>query len=42
MSMGLVVLIIWMLSITEHHCVNTPNSNSLFTQKPKTAAYAEA
>ena len=31
MSMGLVVLIIWMLSITEHHCVNTPNSNSLFT-----------
>ena len=32
MSMGLVVLIIWLLSITEHHCVNTPNSNSLFTQ----------
>ena len=26
MSMGLVVLIIWLLSITEHHCVNTPNS----------------
>ena len=31
MSMGLVVLIIWLLNITEHHCVNTPNSNSLFT-----------
>ena len=31
MSMGLVVLIVWLLSITEHHCVNTPNSNSLFT-----------
>lgn len=31
MSMGLVVLIIWLLSITEHHCVNTLNSNSLFT-----------
>ena len=31
MSMGLVALIIWLLSITEHHCVNTPNSNSLFT-----------
>ena len=29
MSMGLVVLIIWLLSITENHCVNTPNSNSL-------------
>ena len=28
MSMGLVVLIIWLLNITEHHCVNTPNSNS--------------
>ncbi len=41
MSMGLVVLIIWLLSITEHR-VNTPYSNSLFTQKPKTAAYAEA
>ena len=23
MSMGLVVLIIWLLNITEHHCVNT-------------------
>lgn len=38
MSMGLVVLIIWLPNITEHHCVNTPNSNSkfvyaLFTQK---------
>ena len=31
MSMGLVVLITWLLNITEHHCVNTPNSNSLFT-----------
>ena len=29
------LLIVWLLSITEHHCVNTPNSNSLFTQKPK-------
>ena len=35
MSMGLVVLIIWLLNITEHHCVNTPNSNSLFTQLHK-------
>ncbi len=42
MSMGLVVLIIWLLSFTEYHCVNTLNSNSLFTQKLKTAAYAEA
>ena len=42
MSMDLFFLIIWLLGITEHHCVNTPNSNSLFTQKPKTAAYAEA
>ena len=46
MSMGLVVLIIWLLNITEHHCVNTPNSNSLFTyclrRNKKTAAYAEA
>ena len=25
------LLIVWLLSITEHHCVNTPNSNSLFT-----------
>ena len=25
------VLIVWLLNITEHHCVNTPNSNSLFT-----------
>ena len=41
MSMGLVVLIVWLLSITENHCVNTPNSN-MFTQKPKTAAYALA
>ena len=31
MLMGLVVLIIWLLNITEHHCVNTANSNSLFT-----------
>ena len=23
MSMGLIVLIIWLLNITEHHCVNT-------------------
>ena len=38
MSMGLVVLIIWLLNITEHHCVNTPNSNSLFTQLHKKAA----
>ena len=22
------LLIVWLLSITEHHCVNTPNSNS--------------
>ena len=35
MSMGLVVLIIWLLSIIEYHNVNIPNSNSLFTQKPK-------
>ena len=25
-------------SFREHHSVNTPNSNTLFTQKPKTAA----
>ena len=25
------LLIVWLLSITEHHCINTPNSNSLFT-----------
>ena len=31
MSMGLVILIIWLLNITEHHCVNTSNSNRLFT-----------
>ena len=31
MSMGLVVLIVWLLNITENHCVNTPNSNILFT-----------
>ena len=31
MLMGLVVLIVWLLNITKHHCVNTPNSNSLFT-----------
>ena len=45
MSMGLAVLIVWLLSITENHCVNTPNSNSLFTHclriNEKTAAYAE-
>ena len=29
-------------SFREHHSVNTPNSNTLFTQKPKTAAYALA
>ena len=29
------LLIVWLLSITEHHCVNTPNSNSLFTQLHK-------
>ena len=29
-------------SFREYHSVNTANSNSLFTQKPKkTAAYAE-
>lgn len=42
MLMGLVVLIIWLLSITEHHCVNTPNSKqfvyALFTQLHKKAA----
>ena len=32
MSMGLVVLIIWLLNITENHSVNIhKNSNSLFT-----------
>ena len=39
MSMGLVVLIVWLLNITEHHCVNTPNSNSLFTQLHKKSSY---
>ena len=29
-------------SFIKYHNVNIPNSNSLFTQKPKTAAYAEA
>ena len=33
MSMGLVVLIIWLLSITEHHCVNTPNLNNSYRSK---------
>lgn len=43
MSMGLVVLIVWLLNITENHSVNIhKNSNILFTQKSKTAAYAEA
>ncbi len=46
MSMGLVVLSVWLLNITENHCVNTPKLKqfvyALFTQKPKTAAYAEA
>lgn len=46
MSMGLVVLIVRLLSITENHCVNIPKLKqfvyALFTQKPRTAAYAEA
>ena len=29
-------------SFREYHNVNIHDSNSLFTQKPKTAAYAEA
>ena len=29
-------------SFIKYHNVNIPNSNSLFTQKLKTAAYAEA
>ena len=29
--------IVWLLSIKENHCVNTPNSNSLFTQLYKKA-----
>ena len=33
------LLIVWLLSITEHHCINTPNSNSLFTQLHKKSSY---
>ena len=46
MSMGLVVLIIWLLNITENHSVNIQQLKqfvyALFTHKLKTAAYAEA
>ena len=31
--------IVWLLNITENHCVNTPNSNSLFTQLHKKSSY---
>ena len=32
MSMGLVVLIIWLQRFTAHHGAKAPNSNSMFTQ----------
>ena len=35
MLMGLVVLIIWLPNITENHCVNTSNSNSLLRRNQK-------